>query len=62
MILPNDEICRCALDEMEEFLDDLTAWQHEFVTSNHDRKSFTPRQREVIASFGEQYTIKALQR
>jgi len=61
MILPNDQTCRAALDEMEDFLDELTGFEHSFVTSNNDRKFFTPRQREIIAGFADKYGIKALQ-
>jgi hypothetical protein len=51
----DDEIHKflVSLDEDEEL--DVTPWEAEFVESNLDRQSFSPKQRIVIRKLNEKY-------
>lgn len=60
MILPTQDQCRAAIQELLECEGDLTEWECGFVNSNEHRTEFSDRQREMIARFGEKYDLKAL--
>ena len=56
MILPDDERC---IQVMEALLNEphLSAWEHDFVSSNLDRTEFSDRQKEVIQRLIEEYEV-----
>lgn len=57
MILPSDQECREAIEEMATFLDQLTPWERSFVESNDTRHNFTPLQREQIGRLRDKYDL-----
>jgi hypothetical protein len=56
MTIPSNERC---IDVITALVDEpnLSAWEHDFVSSNLDRTIFTDRQKEVIANLEEKYEI-----
>lgn len=57
MRLPSHQECQAAIKDMATFLDQLTEWEREFVTSNLERINFTPLQREQIARLSRKYDL-----
>ena len=56
MILPDDERC---VQVMEALANEpnLSAWEHDFISSNLDREEFTDKQKEVIERLIKKYEV-----
>jgi len=56
MIIPDDKRCAQILEVLQDE-PHLTIWESDFIESNLDRSSFSPKQREVIASLQDKYDV-----
>ena len=56
MIIPDDKRCVEIIEALQDE-PNLTPWESEFIESNLDRTSFSPRQRDVFGQLEEKYDI-----
>lgn len=56
MILPRDEECQRVIAELDG-CPDCTEWELNFIHSNINRRTFTDKQKEIIADLLKKYDI-----
>jgi hypothetical protein len=56
MILPDDERCIEILEALQDE-PNLTPWESDFIESNLDRTSFSPKQRDVFGQLEDKYDV-----
>lgn len=62
MILPTNEQCQNIIEELLPLGEgDLTEWEYEFVSSNEDRREFSPAQKEVLHRIAQKLTLDSFQ-